>query len=87
MKPYSELKTADIILRTFNLDVNEDELIWHKDKRDRLVQVVSGNNWKLQIDNELPVSLVKNQKYFIPKETFHRLIKGNTKLVIKILEL
>jgi hypothetical protein len=38
------------------------------------------------MDNELPIELKEGMKLQIPKETFHRLGRGNTKLVIKIKE-
>jgi hypothetical protein len=38
------------------------------------------------MDNELPMELKEGMKLEIPKETFHRIGKGNTKLVIKIKE-
>jgi hypothetical protein len=36
------------------------------------------------MDNELPKNIKKGDKIFIPKETYHRVIKGNTKLVVEI---
>jgi quercetin dioxygenase-like cupin family protein len=48
--------------------------------------VVSGNGWKFQLDNHLPLELKEGMVLQIPKETFHRIGKGDTKLVIKIKE-
>ena len=42
-----------VYTREFNFDVEDKELIWHRDKLDRKIKVVSGVNWKLQMDNEL----------------------------------
>ena len=50
---YTDLKTNGIHQRVFNFDVEDKELIWHRDKLDRKIKVVSGVNWKLQMDNEL----------------------------------
>ena len=41
------------VIRTFNENVNEDELVWHRDKEDRTIHVLEGLNWMLQMDNEL----------------------------------
>jgi hypothetical protein len=41
-------------------------------------------DWMIQIDNELPKSIEENT--FIPKEVWHRLIKGSGDLIVKILE-
>lgn len=76
----------DIIYREFEPSMDENQLYWHKDAADRLVEVVEGEGWKLQMDNEIPYSLVKNCEYFIQKETFHRLLLGKSKLILKIKE-
>lgn len=76
----------DIIYREFDPSMDEDQLYWHKDAADRLIYVIEGEDWKLQMDNELPITLTKNCKYFIQKEIFHRLLLGKTKLVLKIQE-
>ena len=72
--------------RVFSESVDTNELKWHKDQYDRIVFVESGKGWKLQMDEELPQDLQEGQKYFIPKETFHRVIKGTGDLKITIIE-
>lgn len=70
-------------IREFDENISTHELEWHLDKEDRLVEAVENcGNWLIQLDNSLPVSLDK--KIFIPKETYHRVIKGTGKLVVKI---
>lgn len=76
----------DFILREFQHDVDEGELIWHRDKSDREIAVMSGFNWKLQMDNELPEELKQGRVYHINKMVYHRLIKGSGKLLLKIKE-
>lgn len=70
--------------RVFTENVETDELIWHRDREDRKVYVESGNDWMLQIDNELPQVLQEGHTYFIPKMTYHRVIKGTGDLKIVI---
>ena len=73
--------------RVFNENVNSDELIWHRDKKDRCVRVVSvGKNWKFQMEDTFPIEINKGDEILIPKMTFHRLIKGNNKLILSIIE-
>lgn len=72
--------------RVFSESVDNGELKWHKDHFDRIVFVESGKGWKLQMDEELPQDLQEGRKYFIPKETFHRVIKGSGDLKIVIIE-
>tara|TARA_B100000287_G_scaffold180854_1_gene170863 strand:+ start:947 stop:1219 length:273 start_codon:yes stop_codon:yes gene_type:complete len=76
--------SSNRFLREFNKDVDSSELIWHMDREDRYVTVKSGSDWKLQMDNELPVLLEMKKVYFIPKFTYHRIIKGSTKLIIEV---
>jgi hypothetical protein len=84
--PYTQTKKGEYIIREFDINVPMDELVWHRDRRDRVVEIISGQGWKFQIDNRLPIELKEGMKLNIPKETFHRIGKGNTKLVIKIKE-
>ena len=69
-------------IREFSADVDTHELEWHIDREDRIVEVIDNDGWEVQIDNELP-KLLKN-KLFIPKETYHRVIKGKGKLIVRI---
>ncbi len=71
-------------LRTFNESISDSELIWHMDREDRLITVLESNNWQLQMDNSLPVNLEKGRSYFIPKMTYHRVIKGSGSLVLEL---
>lgn len=82
--PYKETNLGNSqYIREFNSDVDSHELEWHLDREDRLVEVLKNEgNWQVQLDNSLPVLLDK--KIFIPKETYHRVIKGTGNLVVKI---
>ena len=86
MKPYKETKKDNVIRRTFSKDVPISELVWHRDKEDRIVKVLSETDWMIQFDNELPVKMNVNEEYYIPKESFHRVIKGNGELMVEITE-
>lgn len=82
--PFKEKSLGnDVYIREFDKDIDSHELEWHLDREDRLVEVVENNGkWQVQLDNCLPVLLEKN--IFIPKETYHRVIKGSGRLVVKI---
>jgi hypothetical protein len=56
------------------------------DKENRIVEVLEDSDWRFQMDNELPIPLKKGVKLEIPKETFHRVIKGTGDLKILIEE-
>ena len=85
-RPYSENQENGYIIREFSQDISSFELVWHRDKEDRYVQAIHDTDWKFQLDNELPQKITKN-KLFIPKETYHRLIKGSGNLSVKIFKL
>jgi len=72
-------------IREFEETVDSHELEWHKDREDRIVEILQNEDWEFQMDNELPV--VMTGSFFIPKETYHRVIKGNGKLIVKITKL
>ena len=73
--------------RAFNHDVKDEELVWHRDENDRIVKVISGVNWKFQFDNELPMTMVVGKSFKIPKMTYHRIIKGEGRLILEIKEI
>ena len=87
-KPYKEIQISENKkLRFFHSNtLNENELEWHRDRENRLVEIIEANGWKFQYDNELPIQLQEGDKLFIPKEHFHRVIKGNGDLVVEITE-
>ena len=76
-----------MILRTFNKDVLTEELVWHRDKVDRIVEIVEGEGWEIQFEDKLPQPLKIGSQYSIPANTYHRVKRGTTDLVIKIKEL
>ena len=87
MKPYIEKKLENNnYIRIFDSIKSQNEFEWHLDKEDRIVEVLENNGgWCFQLDNKLPILL--NKSIFIPKETYHRIIKGNGKLILKIKKL
>ena len=71
--------------RTFSRDVDTGELIFHKDKKDReILKCDNEGEWMLQMDNEIPKVIQKG--VFIPKDVYHRLIKGSGDLRVLIKE-
>jgi quercetin dioxygenase-like cupin family protein len=87
MTPYTTTQvTNKYIIREFNENIDPIELKWHQDLNDRTVTVLEGNGWYFQRDNELPLELKEGVRIFIPKLEWHRVIKGNTTLKIKIEE-
>ena len=84
MKPYVDLVLGDAKIRTFDIDADQDDYEWHRDRTDREIEVLSGDGWLLQFDNRLPMPLEIGTKYFIPEGMFHRVHKGKTQLKIRI---
>ncbi len=69
-------------IREFSSDVDTHELEWHIDREDRTIEVIENVNWQVQLDNNLPQLL--KETIFIPKETYHRVIKGEGNLKVRI---
>jgi quercetin dioxygenase-like cupin family protein len=85
MIPYINTSTTPTsVIREFSSEVDPMELIWHQDKEDRTIEILEGEGWQFQRDNELPLALQKGDIIFIPEFQVHRVIKGNTDLKIKI---
>ena len=88
-KPYTETEHTKhgtfirYVVRTFSEDVNEEELIWHRDRQNRTLHILSGSEWKIQLEDNLPLDLEIGKEYYIPKETYHRVIKGIGDLVVR----
>jgi hypothetical protein len=86
MNPYKEDKISEnTFIREFKVDTDSSEYIWHKDREDRVIESIGDTDWLIQMDNELPKKI--EGKIFIPKETFHRVIKGKGDLKIKLIKL
>lgn len=85
-KPYFETRIDNTIYRRFEGTVEETDLVWHRDHNDRQIIVKESQGWQLQLDDELPQHLVEGKTYFISKEQYHRLIKGQGDLIIEIIE-
>ena len=85
MKPYQDLQiTEKSKIRIFESNVDSGELYWHRDRETRLIEVLEGNGWMLQLDDELPVEMKVGNQYLIPEGVYHRTIKGDGDLKIKI---
>jgi quercetin dioxygenase-like cupin family protein len=83
--PYTNTPiTQTSVIREFSSEVDPMGLIWHQDKEDRTIEILEGNGWQLQRDNELPLALQEGDSIFIPMGQIHRVIKGNTNLKIQI---
>jgi len=86
MFPFKETHLQDnLYLREFEESVDTDDLEWHRDREDRIVQIIGETDWELQMDNQLPQRMTG--KIFIPKEVWHRVIKGTNELKVKIIKL
>lgn len=84
--PFQQVIQNNRIVRTFSPEVEEDELVWHRDKRDRRVKIIKNEGWQFQEEDELPVILEVDTEIWIPKESWHRVIKGNGDLIVEIEE-
>lgn len=86
VNPYSEEIENDVIIRIFEEDVDNDELVWHRDKKDRKVEIIESENWYFQFEDNIPIEMKKGDVLNIPKESYHRIIKGKNNLKVKIFE-
>jgi len=74
----------NVYLRKFLNETEDEEYIWHRDQEDRIIEVLSSDGWKFQQENELPILLEEGITIYIPKLSWHRVIKGKGDLVVKV---
>jgi quercetin dioxygenase-like cupin family protein len=87
VNPYKDVPfDENSFIRTFSESLDDEELIWHRDKKDREIRVLKGTGWFLQYDNQLPIEMIVGESYFIKAETYHRVIKRQNNLVLEIKE-
>lgn len=84
--PFQQQTQDNKLIRTFTTDVEDLDLVWHQDNKDRLVEIIEPGGWSFQMENELPNKLERGQKFFIPKLVWHRVIKGESEMVVSIEE-
>ena len=83
--PYTNTPiTETSVIREFSSEVDPMDLVWHQDEEDRTIEILEGEGWQLQRDNELPLALQEGDSIFIPMGQIHRVIKGNTNLKLQI---
>jgi len=71
------------IIRKFYSNLPQEELLWHRDIESRIISSTLKTNWKIQLEDELPK--VIDCEIFIEEGKWHRLIKGDGDLVLKII--
>lgn len=84
--PFKQDIINNKIVRSFSPDVDEDELKWHQDLKDRKVKIINSGGWQFQTDNNLPSKLSDGDELFIEKFAWHRVIKGHGNLLVEIEE-
>jgi len=82
VNPYTDKDNV----RHFSIEEPEEYFVWHRDHEDRKITVMEGENWKFQYDNQLPVNLNKGDIIHVNKNEYHRIIKGDSNLILKIEE-
>ena len=85
--PFDQIEKDGKLIRTFLPDVDSEELKWHQDLNDRKVTIIEDGGWLFQMDDSLPNKLSIKEQLFIPKLSWHRVIKGKGNLVVEIEEL
>lgn len=86
--PFTQQQISqNVFVREFDKGVLTEELVWHRDRNSRIVEVIRGEDWHLQLDNQMPVPLIEGLSYTIPANKYHRIKRGTTNLIVRITEL
>lgn len=87
MNPYHDYEVSEgEWIRMFPCGVECDEMVWHRDCHEREIEVLHGKGWSFQRDNELPFIINTHSKFKINAMVYHRLITGDSALIIRIRE-
>ena len=87
--PFEEHRIDEnTFVRRFDKGVDTSEMIWHRDRRNRVVHVLESSGWFFQRDDEIPVLMSPGSSFLIPAKTWHRAIRrpNSGDLVIRITE-
>lgn len=83
--PYTDIEKGESwVIREFDQGIDPIELMWHRDDEDREIELIGGSDWKVQLEDALPIDLIKGTRINIKKHEWHRLIKGSGSLIVKI---
>ena len=84
MATYTDYTFEGNHVRYFPENTESNNLVWHRDRKDRNITPIENTNWQIQFDNELPKPI--KGRIFIREGQWHRVIKGNGCLKILINE-
>ena len=85
--PFQQTKTGvDTFAREFLGSVEDHELHWHWDDKNRWFVCEHDTDWQFQMEDQLPAVIERGKTYYIPKKIFHRIIKGEGNLTLQIKE-
>ena len=76
-KPYADKVNGRFKTRTFESNTDSHELVWHRDKADRVITVLEGNGWMFQMDNGIPYELEEGDVLNISKMSSSSLVLLN----------
>lgn len=71
-------------IRTFDVNADDSNYVWHMDHENRRIKILEGDGWQFQWDGCLPWLLKPGMEFNIKKNEYHRLIKGVNNLKIQI---
>jgi hypothetical protein len=87
MKEYNDkILREGVFVRHFNKTAVLSESTWHRDQSTRLVEVLEGVGWQIQVDNHVPIQMKEGDVYRIPAAMWHRIIPGRDNLTVLIKE-
>jgi hypothetical protein len=87
MNPYTDkMVNENTRIRSFSENISEADLVWHRDRKDRIVEVIYSNGWMFQHDDSIPALMSSGDVLEISANKYHRIIKGKGRLVLKITE-
>ena len=84
--PYKDIYAEEYFIREFNESGPEEEFVWHRDRANRTIVAKEGEEWFIQMDNEMPKVIEIDKPFYIREGVFHRILKGKGNLKLQIWE-
>jgi hypothetical protein len=71
-------------IRTFSQDSDSEDMVWHRDLEDRIIEPIGSTDWMIQTEDDIPKKISNHIE--IKSGIWHRLIKGSGDLTLKIIK-
>ena len=85
--PFKEQRLGSRLIRSFDKDTPQEDMVWHRDRQNRIMRPLNDTDWLFQMDNQLPEPMQRGKMIFVPRNVYHRAIVGKKGFIVEIQEI